>query len=49
MKKYALVGTGGRAGLYISAIGGTWRDNAKMVAFCDTYQTRMNYANKLLQ
>lgn len=41
MKKYALVGTGGRAGLYIAAIGGTWRDNAKMVAFCDTNQTRV--------
>ncbi len=49
MKKYALVGTGGRAGLYISAIGGQWRENAKMVAFCDTNQTRMNYANTLLQ
>ncbi len=49
MKKYALVGTGGRAGLYISAIGGQWRENAKLVAFCDTNQTRMNYANTLLQ
>ncbi|QSW35768.1 Gfo/Idh/MocA family oxidoreductase [Leclercia pneumoniae] len=49
MKKYALVGTGGRAGLYISAIGGAWRENARMVAFCDTNQTRMDYANQLLQ
>ncbi|AYN27975.1 gfo/Idh/MocA family oxidoreductase [Buttiauxella sp. 3AFRM03] len=48
MKKYALVGTGGRAGLYIEAIGGKWKDNAQLVAFCDTNQTRMNYANKLL-
>lgn len=48
MKSYALVGTGGRAGLYISAIGGQWRENARMVAFCDTNQTRMDYANQLL-
>lgn len=48
MKKYALVGTGGRAGLYIEAISGKWKDNAQLVAVCDTNQTRMNYANKLL-
>ncbi|MFP2515606.1 Gfo/Idh/MocA family protein [Buttiauxella agrestis] len=48
MKKYALVGTGGRAGLYIEAISGKWKDNAQLVAFCDTNQTRMNYANTLL-
>ena len=47
MKKYALVGTGGRAGLYISAIGGQWKENARMVAFCDSNQTRMDYANQL--
>ena len=33
MKKYALVGTGGRAGMYIEAIGKTFRDSAQMVAF----------------
>jgi len=49
MKRYALVGTGGRAGLYISAIGGEWRETAQLVAFCDTNQTRMDYANQLLQ
>ncbi|ALB64233.1 Myo-inositol 2-dehydrogenase 1 [Cronobacter condimenti 1330] len=49
MKKYALVGTGGRAGMYIEAIGKTFRDSAQMVAFCDTNQTRMRYANTLLE
>jgi len=49
MKRFALVGTGGRAGLYISAIGGQWRETAQLVAFCDTNQTRMDYANQLLQ
>ncbi|TDX15131.1 oxidoreductase family protein [Buttiauxella sp. BIGb0552] len=48
MKRYALVGTGGRAGLYIEAISGKWKENSQLVAFCDTNQTRMNYANKLL-
>lgn len=48
MKKYALVGTGGRAGLYISAIGGQWKKSASLVAFCDTNNTRMQYANRLL-
>jgi len=49
MKRFALVGTGGRAGLYISAIGGQWRETAQLVAFCDPNQTRMDYANQLLQ
>ena len=49
MKRFALVGTGGRAGLYISAIGGQWRETAQLVAFCDINQTRMDYANQLLQ
>jgi predicted dehydrogenase len=49
VKRYALVGTGGRAGLYIEAIGDTFRHNAQMVAFCDTNQTRMDYANRLLE
>lgn len=46
MKKYALVGTGGRAGMYIAAIGGQWKETATLVAFCDTNHTRMQYANQ---
>ncbi|ELY3984381.1 Gfo/Idh/MocA family oxidoreductase [Cronobacter muytjensii] len=49
MKKYALVGTGGRAGMYIEAVGRTFRDSARMVAFCDTNHTRMRHANSLLE
>ena len=49
MKKYALVGTGGRAGMYIAAIGGQWKATATLVAFCDTNHTRMHYANQLLK
>lgn len=48
MKKYALVGTGGRAGLYINAIATDFRDRARWVAFCDTNRVRMDYANRLI-
>ncbi|NDL64012.1 Gfo/Idh/MocA family protein [Acerihabitans arboris] len=48
MKKYALVGTGGRAGLYLQAIAGEYRNRGKFVAFCDTNRTRMEYANRLI-
>jgi predicted dehydrogenase len=48
-KRYALVGTGGRASFYYSAIATTYKATSTLVAFCDTNHTRMNYANKQLQ
>ncbi|KAH6869538.1 hypothetical protein B0T10DRAFT_541673 [Thelonectria olida] len=48
-KRYALVGTGGRAILYYTSIAKDYSDRACMVAFCDTNQTRMNYANSTLE
>lgn len=48
-KKYALVGTGGRAGMFVRAICDTYRDSAQLVAFCDLSQTRMNFYNQRLQ
>ncbi|MEN3258366.1 Gfo/Idh/MocA family oxidoreductase [Sodalis endosymbiont of Spalangia cameroni] len=48
MKKYALVGTGGRAGLYINAIATDFSARARWVAFCDTNRVRMAYANRLI-
>lgn len=48
MKKYALVGTGGRAGLYLQSIAGEYKARGKFVAFCDTNRTRMEYANRLI-
>ncbi|KAJ5624056.1 hypothetical protein N7510_000365 [Penicillium lagena] len=47
--KYALVGTGGRAGFFYSAIAQTFQSTAMLVAFCDTNQTRMDVANKRIQ
>lgn len=48
MKKYVLVGTGGRAGLYLASIARDYRNEGRMVAFCDSNQTRMDYANKFI-
>ncbi|MCL6339466.1 Gfo/Idh/MocA family oxidoreductase [Pectobacterium carotovorum subsp. carotovorum] len=47
-KKYAVVGTGGRAGLYLESIARDYQDQGQFVAFCDTNQTRMNYANQIV-
>ncbi len=48
-KRYALVGTGGRAGMFVDAITTTYKDAAELVAFCDFSQTRMNWYNGRLQ
>lgn len=47
-KRYVHVGTGGRAAFFYEAIVGSYSDNAELFAFCDTNQTRMDYANKQL-
>ncbi|TDF99178.1 Gfo/Idh/MocA family protein [Paenibacillus piri] len=45
-KKYAVVGTGGRAGFFYNAIARDFKETSELVAFCDVNQTRMNVANK---
>lgn len=47
--RYALVGTGGRASFFYTAIIQSFQESAQLVAFCDTNQTRMNVANDRLQ
>ena len=47
-KRYALVGTGGRAAFFYNAITTRYSTTSTLVAFCDTNQTRMNYANSQL-
>jgi predicted dehydrogenase len=42
-KRYAIVGTGSRAGMYVNALTNTYRDHATLVAFCDTSMTRMKW------
>lgn len=47
-KRYVIVGTGGRSGMYSEALLGPYRDRGELVAFCDSNQTRMNYWNRRL-
>ena len=48
-KRYAQVGTGGRARMYYEAVASKYSEIAEMVGFCDQSQTRMNYANGRLE
>ncbi|KAK8058827.1 hypothetical protein PG994_009275 [Apiospora phragmitis] len=48
-KKYAIVGTGGRAIFYYTAIAQDFSTTSVIVALCDTNQTRMAYANSKLE
>ncbi len=47
-KRYALVGTGGRAEFFYGAIAKDFQETAELVAFCDLNATRARYANQLL-
>ncbi|OAS89199.1 MULTISPECIES: Gfo/Idh/MocA family oxidoreductase [Metabacillus] len=49
VKRYVLVGTGGRAEYFYGAVVRDFRETSELVAFCDINQTRMNYANRLLE
>ncbi|MBX3082744.1 MAG: Gfo/Idh/MocA family oxidoreductase [Anaerolineae bacterium] len=48
-KRYAIVGTGSRSGMYFEAIMMTYRESSELVALCDLSQTRMNWYNAQLQ
>jgi len=48
-KRYALIGTGSRASMFIDALTKTYRAGAELVALCDLSQTRMNWYNQHLQ
>ncbi|NRQ36676.1 Gfo/Idh/MocA family oxidoreductase [Nonomuraea sp. NN258] len=41
--RYAFVGLGHRAQMYVDALLGDWRDTGTIVAFCDVNRTRMDY------
>jgi predicted dehydrogenase len=43
MKRYAIVGTGGRARTFIDAILGPHRETAELVGLCDQSKTRLEY------
>lgn len=48
-KRYAIVGTGSRAGMFIESLATTYQDVAEIVALCDLSQTRMNWYNDQLK
>ena len=49
MKRHAIVGTGGRAGMYVRALCDTWCADNALVALCDLSHTRMAWHNQRLQ
>jgi predicted dehydrogenase len=49
MKRYAIVGTGSRAGMFIEAAAVTYREAARVVGLCDTSHTRMEWHNRKLE
>ena len=46
--RYVIVGTGGRAGMYIRALAGEFKEAGELVGLCDPNQERMNFYNRLL-
>ena len=48
-KKYVQVGLGSRARFFFRAVAKDYSETSEMVGFCDVNQTRMDYANRVLQ
>ena len=48
-KRYAIVGTGSRAGMFVDATSLTYAEVAELVGLCDLSHTRMNWHNGQLQ
>ena len=46
-KRYAIVGLGARSAMFSAALLGDFRDEAALVGYCDTNQTRMDYYNRV--
>ena len=44
--RYALVGTGNRATMYVKAVCLTYRDRAELVGICDINPGRMEFYNR---
>ena len=47
-KRYAIVGTGSRAGMFVEAITARYADSCELVGLCDLSQTRMDWYNTML-
>ncbi|KKL85472.1 hypothetical protein LCGC14_1954370, partial [marine sediment metagenome] len=44
-KRYAVVGVGGRSGMYTRAVTGSHAEFSELVGLCDTNQARMDLRN----
>lgn len=49
VKRYAIVGCGGRSSFFYNALAKDYSTTSLLVALCDTNQTRMNVANSNLE
>lgn len=47
--RYALVGTGSRAGMYLDALAGPYREDGELVALCDSSRTRIEWHRRRLR
>ena len=47
-RRFVVVGTGARAGMYIRAAVGKYAPHAELVGLCDASPTRMNYWNQVI-
>ena len=48
-RRYAIVGTGSRASMFVDATAGTYRDTSDLVGLCDLSQTRMDWHNRRIE
>lgn len=48
-KRYVIVGTGSRAGMFVEATTASFADYAELVGLCDLSHTRMNWYNRGLR
>ena len=48
-RRYAQVGIGGRARFFYTAVAKDYAETSEIVGFCDVNQTRMNFANNVLE
>lgn len=46
VKRYALVGTGGRAKMFVDALAGSYRATNQLVGLCDLSRVRMDWYNQ---
>ena len=47
-KRFAIVGTGARSGMYLRAAVGNYAEHAELVGLCDASPTRMTYWNQVM-